>query len=581
MAALYQARGAAKIAAMRLAVLLAIAGCLGGLGCLGCRAADEVAQTEPRAPAPPPQTPRPTPAPTPERAPPRAAAEATLGVTDVGVFSDLDAQVQLELPADLDAAATFAVIDDRHQLLVLYAAGQPAKVYPIVDDGLELGVDERRVGLRPGDHRELEPLLRQPGQLRRLAAEATPAPGDADADGIPDPLDISLGALKTTLNAATYDQGYVALPYPGGDVPRERGACTDVIVRALRNAGIDLQLEVHEDIARNPRRYPMVERANDDIDHRRVRTILPWFRAHWTRLDADEPGRPGDVVFMETIEERAGPDHIGVLGTRRTDSGELLVANNWTDGYQTAFMDLLAFVEVTDRFRAPPATAHAGPIPATARQLILVRGVGWDDIHGRGQRYERAEVGGDWRSVGEEFAVVFGHAGLAWGRGLHGEGAPRAEAGPSKREGDGRSPAGVFRVGEAYGRAETSASALAYTRESEGLRCVDDPSSAHYNRIVDTARVDQDWSSAEPMRRYYDLAIAVEHNAGRDREAGSCIFLHRWKGPDTPVTGCTAMASETLDALAAWLEPGAVIATLPESSLPHLRARWGLPDPAP
>ena len=95
------------------------------------------------------------------------------------MFSDLDAQVQLELPADLDAAATFAVIDDLRQLLVLYAEGQPAKVYPTVDDGLELRVDAFRVGLRPGDQRELEPLLRQPGQLRRLAAEATPAPGDA------------------------------------------------------------------------------------------------------------------------------------------------------------------------------------------------------------------------------------------------------------------------------------------------------------------------------------------------------------------------------------------------------------------
>src|SRR5690606_9761778 len=232
-------------------------------------------------------------------------------------------------------------------LLLLYADGRPIKGYPLVEDGRSLVLGDRTLTLRPGDHAELRPLA---PTLRTLAPGATPPPGDRDRDGIPDPLDLDLGAIKTTLNAAAYNQDYFTLPYPGGDVDRSLGACTDVIVRALRNAGVDLQVEIHEDIARAPRRYPMVTTANDDIDHRRVRTLLPWFRGHWITLDGADSLRPGDVVFMDTIADRKGPDHIGILGDRRAESGRLQVANNWTDGYRTSFMDLLGFVPVTDRF---------------------------------------------------------------------------------------------------------------------------------------------------------------------------------------------------------------------------------------
>ena len=154
-----------------------------------------------------------------------------------------------------------------------------------------------------------------------------------------------------------YDGSYVRLAYPGGDVPAERGVCTDVVIRALRNAGIDLQGEVHRDIGRAPRSYPMVKgRGDTNIDHRRVKTILPWFRRHWTARTArvDDPGdplRPGDVVFFDTFVTRSGPDHIGIVSDRMGPSGLPLVINNWTDGHQDAEMDLLGSVPVTHRFR--------------------------------------------------------------------------------------------------------------------------------------------------------------------------------------------------------------------------------------
>ena len=100
----------------------------------------------------------------------------------------------------------------------------------------------------------------------------------------------------------------------------------------------------------------MVKKANPNIDHRRVKTMLPYFKRQWEEHtieldDKDDPLRPGDIVFMDTFPKRRGPDHIGVVSNRRGDSGHLLVINNWTDGFKTSEMDLLSYVPLTHRFR--------------------------------------------------------------------------------------------------------------------------------------------------------------------------------------------------------------------------------------
>src|ERR1043165_1871930 len=115
--------------------------------------------------------------------------------------------------------------------------------------------------------------------------------------------------------------------YPMGDAPRTIGVCTDVIIRAVRNAGIDLQKELHEDIRRARAAYPMVKGMGDpSIDQRRVATLLPYFKRHWeshtARLDDPaDPLRPGDIVLMDTFPNRSGPDHIGILSDRLTRPG--------------------------------------------------------------------------------------------------------------------------------------------------------------------------------------------------------------------------------------------------------------------
>jgi len=293
--------------------------------------------------------------PAPPAVPAAPAPETCLGVTDKGIWPDLDDKVQLSLPAGVTADQVSAWLDDKHHVLVLSIDGAPRKVYPLGGPA-RLAVGERTLELRPGDRAELARLV----VADRLTTGTSPS--DRDDDGIPDPLDLLIGAKKTVVNADAYTpqaEEYISLPYPMGDVPRTIGVCTDVIIRAVRNAGIDIQKELHEDIRRAPAAYPMVKGAGDpSIDQRRVGTLLPYFKRHWELHTAklDDPGdplRPGDIILMDTFPSRPGPDHIGILSDRLDDQGLPLVINNWTDGTVTAEMDLLTFVPVLYRFRLP------------------------------------------------------------------------------------------------------------------------------------------------------------------------------------------------------------------------------------
>jgi uncharacterized protein YijF (DUF1287 family)/L,D-peptidoglycan transpeptidase YkuD (ErfK/YbiS/YcfS/YnhG family) len=400
---------------------------------------------------------------------------------------------------------------------------------------------------------------------------------DRDRDGIPDGPDILRGAKKAAANGAHYRNTYRDLTFPGGDVPRNEGVCTDVVVRALRNAGFDLQELLATDLEAHPERYPSVKKPDPNIDHRRVRTLLPYFNAHFSALPTDardtaSPYLPGDVVFMNTLGD-AAPEHVGIVSDTVGASGLPLIINNWTEGWTTREMDLLDRVPVTHRFRvsqslgSPPAN-HVGVegllarrnfvVPAHARQLVLVTTPLWTSSGGTLMRFARAGANSAWAPVGRPLTVRVGAAGLGCGRGLH-DPSSCADA-PPKREGDRRAPAGVFALGTAFGRGDPRpfGGSWPYRSTTERDRFVDDPQSPHYNTWqVEPSRGSRSWTSAERLSMY-SLGLVVEHNTeGPMPGAGSAIFLHPWKGPKQPTVGCTALDERELRQLLAWLEPAA------------------------
>ena len=136
-------------------------------------------------------------------------------------------------------------------------------------------------------------------------------------------------AREEVTRGVAYDSRYVHLGYPNGDVDPSRGVCTDVVVRALRAAGIDLQSLVHEDILSRPRAYARyVSHADASIDHRRVGPLTVWLDAHATRLGTDDGTfEAGDLVVW-SLSGDGTPGHIGLVSDRRAASGVPLVLHN-------------------------------------------------------------------------------------------------------------------------------------------------------------------------------------------------------------------------------------------------------------
>jgi uncharacterized protein YijF (DUF1287 family) len=126
-------------------------------------------------------------------------------------------------------------------------------------------------------------------------------------------IDAAIEQSKVTTG---YDPSWVKIAYPNGDVPAEKGVCSDVIVRAFRKGGIDLQKEVHEDMTRAWSQYPKkwgARGTDPNIDHRRVLNLMTWFNRQGKSLPITNDRTdylPGDVVAWDLSE---GLEHIGIL----------------------------------------------------------------------------------------------------------------------------------------------------------------------------------------------------------------------------------------------------------------------------
>lgn len=206
----------------------------------------------------------------------------------------------------------------------------------------------------------------------------------------------------------------------------------------------------------------------------------------------------------------------------------------------------------------PPELADG--IPSECQQVVLVLPEGVNAVLAQVWLLERAEAGAFWQVAAGPLQAAVGKNGAGWGRGEPVLANPGHY--PDKKEGDGRSPAGIFRLPFAFGinPAAPLGARLPWQECTATLRGVDDVKSRYYNQIVDEAAVpDKDWDSAEIMRRedgLYGMGVMIGHNPDRVAGGGSCIFLHIWKGPGQGTAGCTALEAENVRKIITWLDPG-------------------------
>ena len=188
-----------------------------------------------------------------------------------------------------------------------------------------------------------------------------------------------------------------------------------------------------------------------------------------------------------------------------------------------------------------------------SEQLILIVSDDFNTTQAVLTRYEKDD--NCFNKVGQDIPVNLGRNGLGWGIGESGF-TPKANE-PIKKEGDGRAPAGIFKISKAFGYADRTRTKMPYVQADRELICVDDSQSKNYNQIIDKSASDNP-NSFEWMRRddnLYKLGLVVEHNANAEKNAGSCIFFHIRKSKNAPTAGCSAMRENDLRTIIKWLDP--------------------------
>ena len=173
----------------------------------------------------------------------------------------------------------------------------------------------------------------------------------------PGPFGVRLAAAAEARaeHRVLYDPAYVSIAYPWGDVAADRGVCADVVIRAYRALGVDLQQRVHEDMTSAFAAYPTywgLTRPDPNIDHRRVLNLESFFARHGSRLPpSDNPAdfQPGDVVAWNLRGEGGSLPHMGVVVDRVGASGNPMIAHNIGRGPQVE--DVLFDWPMTGRYR--------------------------------------------------------------------------------------------------------------------------------------------------------------------------------------------------------------------------------------
>jgi len=220
---------------------------------------------------------------------------------------------------------------------------------------------------------------------------------------------------------------------------------------------------------------------------------------------------------------------------------------------KASFLLLVLAAAISAQIKKPEPPAVKTPF-AESLQAVVVTTDSSTATSGTARLFERKTAKATWKATDKKIPIVVGRSGLAWAQ----DSAPEA-ATAFKKEGDGKSPAGMFPLTYAFGRVDIENSKIKYLTLAEFSECVDDVNSNHYNKIVNRMQVGAfDWKSSEKMMEItpeYDLGVFVAYNSYPVvRSNGSCIFLHVWKDANTPTSGCTAMAIADLDRIVNWLD---------------------------
>ena len=163
------------------------------------------------------------------------------------------------------------------------------------------------------------------------------------------------GAIAQTEAPGVYDGRYFNIPYPGGDVPQGRGVCSDVVIRAYRAAGIDLQKLVHDDMKKNFSAYPKLwglKAADTNIDHRRVPNLAVFFTRFGRKLPVTKNAadyHAGDMVIWNLRQDGGSLPHIGIVTDRKGVGGRPLMAHNIGQGPKLE--DMLFDYTITGHYR--------------------------------------------------------------------------------------------------------------------------------------------------------------------------------------------------------------------------------------
>jgi D-alanyl-D-alanine dipeptidase len=254
---------------------------------------------------------------------------------------------------------------------------------------------------------------------------------------------------------------------------------------------------------------------------------------------------------------------------------------------KTAFLLLLGAVfSVAGIAQVKTVPAPAVKVPfKESLQAVVVTTKDWSATQGTARLFERKNAKSKWKGVGDSFQVVVGRSGLGWTETTSRPGSIELANVRFKAEGDGRSPAGLFPLTYAFGKADSlGSSKFSYQKLTEFTECVDDTNSTFYNKIAHRLHVGNfDWKISEKMAEItpeYDLGVFVAYNSypvvsGK----GSCIFLHIWKDATSPTSGCTAMERGDLEKITGWLDPGKnpYLVQLPEDQYLISQKSWNMP----